>query len=73
MSVWRRVLETVLVEHLTIPELAALARFYATPEGASILRKTLALNAATTPALEAEIKAWADRVRPQASAGEATP
>jgi hypothetical protein len=75
VSAWRRVLETALVEHLTIPELAAVARFYATPEGASTVRKMLAFNAAVTPVLEPELVAWvragAARVRPQASAGEA--
>ena len=59
-AMWnRRVLESALVEHLTIPELAALARFYATPGGASALRKMLAVNAAVTPALTAELVAWA--------------
>ena len=34
--VWRRILEAALVEHYTIPELGALARFHSTPEGAAI-------------------------------------
>jgi hypothetical protein len=59
---WRRVLETALVEYLTIPELAALARFYATPEGASVQRKILASNAMVTPAIEAAVVAWAQAV-----------
>jgi len=57
-------------------ELAAVARFYAAPEGASTLRKMLAFNAATTP-IEAALVVWAraiaDRVRPKSSAGEASP
>jgi hypothetical protein len=56
--VLRDVLEAALVEYLTIPELAALARFYATPEGASVMRKLLMLNDAVMPALEAAIVAW---------------
>ena len=73
VSVWRRALEAMLVEHLTIPELAALARFYATPEGASVFRKLVAFQTAATPALTAEIVSWARtvaaRVRPRASDG----
>jgi hypothetical protein len=47
------------VEHLTIPELAALARFYAMPEGgASVCRKLVAFQTAATPALEADVVAW---------------
>jgi hypothetical protein len=57
--VLRNVLEAADVELLTIPELAALARFYATPEGASAMRKLLVLNDAVTPALEAAVGAWA--------------
>jgi hypothetical protein len=57
--VLRNVLEAALVELLTIPELGALARFYATPEGASVMRKLLTLNDAVTPALEAAVSAWA--------------
>ena len=75
--VLRNVLEAALVDLLTIPELAALARFYATPEGASVMRKLLAFNDAVTPALEAAVGAWARelaaRIRAQAAAGEATP
>jgi hypothetical protein len=73
---WRRVFETVLVEHLTIPELAALARFYATPEGAAVARKEAAFHSAILPALASELMSWARtvaaRVRGQASAGETT-
>ena len=73
---WRRLLET-LVEYLTIPELAALARFYATPEGASVLRKEAVFRSAILPALAGELMSWARsidaRARPQGSAGEATP
>src|SRR5437867_3881557 len=57
--VLRNVLEAALVEYLTIPQLAALARFYATPEGASVMRKLLAFTEAVTPALEAAVSAWA--------------
>ena len=46
--VLRNVLEAALVEYLTIPQLAALARFYATPEGASVMRKLLAFTEAVT-------------------------
>jgi hypothetical protein len=42
--VMRNVLEAASVEFLTIPELAALARFYATPEGASVMRKLFAVH-----------------------------
>jgi hypothetical protein len=57
--VLRNVLEAALIESLTIPELAALARFYATPAGAAVMRKLLAFNDAVTPALEAAVSAWA--------------
>jgi uncharacterized protein DUF2059 len=72
-TIRRRVLEDQAVEHFTIAELAALARFYATPEGRSIGRKSVAFTAAIISALEAEFAAWADRVRPPSSAGEVTP
>jgi hypothetical protein len=62
VMIWRRVLEAALVEHYTIPELGALARFYATPEGASVFRKLVAFQTATTPALAAEIVSWARTV-----------
>jgi hypothetical protein len=55
----RGVLETALVEYLTIPQLAALARFYATPEGAAVMSKLLVFNDAVTPALELAVGAWA--------------
>lgn len=42
VAIWRRVLEAAFVEHLTIPELRALAQFYSTTEGASAMRKTMA-------------------------------
>src|SRR5882762_241143 len=75
--VLRGVLEAALVELLTIPELAALARFYATPEGASVMRKLLALNDAVTPALEAAVSAWARelaaRIHAQSSADVPAP
>jgi len=57
--VLRGVLEAALVEYLTIPQLAALARFYATPEGAAVMSKLLAFNDAATPALETAVGAWA--------------
>ena len=74
--VWRRLLGPALVEHFSIPELHALARFYATPEGTSIARKEVAFKTAATPMLAAEIvrhaRAIAARVSSQASTGEAT-
>jgi len=57
--VLRGVLEAALVEYLTIPQLAALARFYATPEGAAVVRKLLTFSDAVTPALETAVGAWA--------------
>jgi hypothetical protein len=72
--VLRNVYEAALVEFLTIPELAALARFYATPEGASVMRKLLVLSDAVTPALEAAVGAWARelgaRLRAQSTTAE---
>jgi len=56
--VLRGVLEAALVEYLTIPQLAALARFYATPEGAAVMSKLLAFTDTVTPALEAAVGAW---------------
>jgi hypothetical protein len=61
-SVWRRVLEAALVDHLTIPQLAALARFYETPEGAAVMGKLLAFADVVTPALQAAVEAWARAV-----------
>jgi hypothetical protein len=75
--VLRNVLEAALVERLTIPDLAARARFYATPEGASVMRKLFTLSDAVTPALEVAVGAWARelgaRLRAQASAGVPAP
>jgi len=69
--VLRNVFEAALVELLTIPELAALARFSTTPEGASVMRKMLTLSDALTPGLEAAVAAWAReleaRIRAQSS------
>ena len=59
---WRRLMEEQLVEYFTIPELAALARFYATPQGAAVMRKAPAWTAAVQPMLEAEAIAWARRL-----------
>src|SRR5262245_6084809 len=56
--VLRTVLEAALVEHLTIPELKALGRFYATPEGEAVMGKLLALNEAMMPRLVAAADAW---------------
>ena len=67
---WRRVLEEQMVEHFTIPELAALARFYGTPEGASVMRKILAVQAAVQPMLGAELAVWI-RAQLKPPAGEA--
>ncbi len=64
----RRVVEAQLVERFTVAELSALARFYGTPEGQSLARKGLAFTAAIGPMLEAEVVAWAQSVRPNASA-----
>jgi hypothetical protein len=76
VSVWRRILEPMLVEHFSIPELHTMARFYSRPEGTSILRKEVAFKTAATPALARELltgaRAIAARVRPQASIGEVT-
>jgi len=51
------VVEDQAVEHFTIAKLAALARFYATPEGRLIGRKGAVFAAALTSALEAEFTA----------------
>jgi hypothetical protein len=45
-------MEDQAVEHFTIAELAALARFYATPEGASVMRKMVAFGTVVTPAIQ---------------------
>jgi hypothetical protein len=50
-------MEEQLVEHVTMLELAALGRFYSTPEGIAIARKVLAINATTQPTLAAELLA----------------
>ncbi len=47
------------MEHFTPAELAALARFSATPAGRSIARKSAAFSAAVTRAQTAEVVAWA--------------
>jgi hypothetical protein len=76
VSVWRRTLEPALVEHFSISELNLMARFYSTPDGASILRKEVAFRTAATPALARELvtcaRAIAARVSAQAAAGDAT-
>jgi len=64
----RQVVEAQLVERFTVAELSALARFYGTPEGSALARKGLAFTAAIGPMLEAEVVAWAQSVRPNASA-----
>ena len=75
--VLRCVLEAALVEYLTIPQLAALARFYATAEGAAVMSKLVAFNDAVTPALEAAVGAWgrelAARIHAQSSADVPAP
>jgi hypothetical protein len=75
--VLRGVLEAALVEHLTIPQLAALARFYATPEGAAVMSKLLAFHDAVTLSLEAAVGAWGReltaRLRVLSSAGAQPP
>ncbi len=59
------------------PELSALARFYATPEGESVMRKLLVLSDAVTPAMETALVAWARelgaRRRAQSSADVSMP
>jgi Uncharacterized protein conserved in bacteria (DUF2059) len=65
----RRTFEDQAAQHLTVPELAALARFYSTPEGRSVARKSLAFTAATRPVLEAELTAWARTLSERAGAG----
>jgi hypothetical protein len=76
-AILRRVMEDQAMEHFTPAELAALARFYGTPAGRSIVRKSAAFTAAVTRAQTAEVAAWARTVgapiEPQASAGEGTP
>jgi hypothetical protein len=71
------VLEAAPVEHLTIPQLTALARFYATPEGAAVMGKLLTFTDAVRPALEAAVSAWgcelAARLRALSSADVSTP
>ena len=69
----RQLTEAKLVERFTVAELAALARFYATPEGLSLARKGIAFTAAVTPMLEAEVVAWARSVRLPASVGGSAP
>ncbi len=77
VSVWRRGLEPALVEHFSISELNLMARFYATPEGASILRKEVAFRTDAMPALARELvtcaRAIDARISAQAAAGDATP
>src|SRR5207245_4429850 len=76
-TILRRVMEEQAVEHFAPAELAALARFYATPAGRSIARKSAAFTAAVTRAQTAEVAALARTVvapiETQPSAGEATP
>ena len=50
-AILRRVMEDQAREHFTPAELAALARFYGTPAGRSIARKSAAFTAAVTSAL----------------------
>ena len=66
--VLRSVLEAALVEYLTIPQLAALARFYATPEGAAVMGKLLAVNDVVALALQVDA-----RIRALSSAGVPAP
>jgi len=68
---WRRVLEEQIVDYFTLPELRAVARITATPEGAAVMRKLPAFSTAVTPMLEAETMAWARNVGLNTSAGEA--
>jgi hypothetical protein len=76
--VLRSVLEAALVEYLTIPQLAALARFYAMPEGAAVMGKLLAVNDVVALALQVAVGNWAReldaRIRAaQSSAGVPAP
>ena len=59
---WRRVLEEQLVQHYSVAELAAVARFYSTPEAQSLMQKMVAFTTLVTPMLEAEVYAWARRL-----------
>ena len=68
---WRRVLEEQIVHYFTIPELRAVARFYATPEGAAVMRKLPAFSTAVTPILAAETVVWARNVGLLTADGEA--
>jgi hypothetical protein len=75
--VLRSVLEAPLVEYLTIPQFAALARFYATPEGAAVMGKLLAVHDVVALALQVAVGNWARelgaRIRAQSSAGVPAP
>jgi hypothetical protein len=75
--VLRSVFEAALVEYLTIPQLAALARFYATAEGAAVMGKLLAVNDVVALALQVAVGNWAReldaRIRALSSAGVPAP
>ncbi len=59
------------------PQLHALARFYATPEGAAVMGKLLTFTDAVTPAIVAAVSAWGReldaRLRALSSSGALTP
>jgi hypothetical protein len=59
------------------PQLAALARFYSTPEGAAVMGKLLAVNDVVTLALQIAVGNWAReldaRIRALSSAGVPAP
>jgi hypothetical protein len=63
--------------YLTIPQLAALAKFYATPEGTAVMSKLLTFTDVVTPALQVAVSAWARelgaRIRALSSAGVPAP
>jgi hypothetical protein len=74
----RQVPAAALVEHLTIPQHAALARFHPTPEGAGVMGSFSCSRGAVTQALEAAVvRAWGAeltaRLRALSSAGVSTP
>jgi hypothetical protein len=75
--VLRNVLEAALVEYLTIPQLAALAKFYATPEGTAVMGKLCAVHDVVALALQVAVGNWAReldaRIRALSSAGVPAP
>jgi hypothetical protein len=75
--VLRSVFEAALVEYLTIPQLTALARFYASPEGTAVMGKLVAVHDVVTLALQVAAGNWVReldaRIRALSSAGVPAP